>query len=286
MGESLRRAWARLPVVPRAMLMGFAVLLVGVFPWSTLAGANLKVGSTFPWAFFVELAYLAILWQYLRGKGWPEATSKTRRQYLRANPVKPRVLAWAIISGTLLACALVGLQVVGWMLLGIPGAAVEEFAALARYPAWTVLPLLVMGSVVAGVVEETAFRGYMQVPIERQHGPIVAIGTVAVVFAIAHFPSPLALPGLLLGGIGWGVLAYLTNSILPGVALHTLVDAATWIWAWSNLQSLERIFTQSVLDQDSDGPLAFAVALTFLLGAVTIFGFRKLARVAQEERTL
>lgn len=103
----------------------------------------------------------------------------------------------------------------------------------------------------------------------------------AVVFAIAHL-SPAAFPGLVLGGIGWGVLAYLTHSILPGVVLHTLVDAVTWLWAWSNLQSLERILTRSVLEQGADGSLALAVAVTFVLAAAMIRGFRKLAQAAHE----
>jgi membrane protease YdiL (CAAX protease family) len=36
--------------------------------------------------------------------------------------------------------------------------------------AWVILSTLV-----AGVVEETAFRGYVQGGIERRHGPVVAI---------------------------------------------------------------------------------------------------------------
>ena len=40
----------------------------------------------------------------------------------------------------------------------------------AAMPFATVFLLVVMASIVAGVVEEAAFRGYMQGPIERRHG--------------------------------------------------------------------------------------------------------------------
>src|SRR5262245_10413912 len=56
----------------------------------------------------------------------------------------------------------------------------------AGMPFVTLFLLLVMASVVAGVVEETAFRGYMQLPIERRHGPVAAILLNGVVFGFAH----------------------------------------------------------------------------------------------------
>ena len=47
-----------------------------------------------------------------------------------------------------------------------------------------------MASIVAGVVEEASFRGYMQGPIERRHGPVVAILVTGSVFGFAHFTHP------------------------------------------------------------------------------------------------
>ena len=65
----------------------------------------------------------------------------------------------------------------------------------------------------AGVLEEAAFRGYMQAPIERRHGPLVGMGVVAVVFTLAHlgtFPdmSPGVFMILLLMSVGYGLLTF------------------------------------------------------------------------------
>lgn len=43
-----------------------------------------------------------------------------------------------------------------------------------------------MGAPVAGIVEEAAFRGYMQAPIERRDGLVVAILITGSMFALAH----------------------------------------------------------------------------------------------------
>ena len=61
---------------------------------------------------------------------------------------------------------------------------------VSQYPAVTVLMWVVMSAVVVGVVEETSFRGYLQRPIERQHGPVIAILVTGSLFGFAHFAHP------------------------------------------------------------------------------------------------
>ena len=89
----------------------------------------------------------------------------------------------------------------------------------------TLVPLLLMSAVVAGIAEESSLRGYMQGPIERRHGPAVAILVTGSVFGFAHFTHPevtlILMPLYYLGAAAiYGALAYLTNSILPSVVLH------------------------------------------------------------------
>src|SRR5207237_7477117 len=78
--------------------------------------------------------------------------------------------------------------------------------------------------VVAGVVEETSFRGYMQGPVERRYGPAIAILLTGILFGLAHFTHPevglILMPYYLAVVAVYGALAYLTNSIFPSMVLH------------------------------------------------------------------
>jgi membrane protease YdiL (CAAX protease family) len=84
------------------------------------------------------------------------------------------------------------------------------------------LVMLLVSSLFAGVIEEAAFRGYMQGPIEKQHGPVIAILINGVMFAVAHLDfTPVLLPYYLAVAAIYGAVAYLTNSTLPAIVLHT-----------------------------------------------------------------
>ena len=69
-----------------------------------------------------------------------------------------------------------------------------------------------------------ALRGYLQGPIERRHGPVIAILVTGVVFGLVHFTHPevglVLLPYYLGVAAVYGGLAYATDSTLPSMVLH------------------------------------------------------------------
>lgn len=108
--------------------------------------------------------YLWLFWQYLKGAGPPESTAESRRTSLRANRVSGCVWVWSLLAGGLGIVALVfALRVANRMVVRPQ----QQLPDLTRVPEFAILSLLLMAAPVAGIVEEAAFRGYMQGPIER-----------------------------------------------------------------------------------------------------------------------
>jgi membrane protease YdiL (CAAX protease family) len=88
--------------------------------------------------------------------------------------------------------------------------------------------MFIMGGVTAGVLEEAAFRGYMQSGIEKCD-PDNAIWITSVVFVAAHINHGVGTllvmaPGLFIASMLYGTLARRTGTILPGMIIHVLGD--------------------------------------------------------------
>jgi membrane protease YdiL (CAAX protease family) len=205
--------------IVQAVVVGMLVLLAGTIPRNLLFAANLRYFTAVPWAVPLTAVYLWFFWRYLNGAGPPESTAEERRTGLRANRLSGVVWAWALLAGALGLVALVlALRVVNRMVV-LPQQAVPD---LSQVPNLTVLSLLLMAAPVAGIVEESAFRGYMQRPIEQRYGLAVAILITGTMFAVAHLDFTLVLwPYYVAVAAIYGTVTYLAQSILPAVVLHT-----------------------------------------------------------------
>lgn len=230
MTEARDRSNAATPHVGRIVaagtLMGLAIVAVGTPSWVVMIRLNMRHQPDLPWAALATGCLLTVMLVWLSGRGWPRRTSAFRRFHLRL--WRPEPAAWsgdnrAAIVG--LVAALVGLNVV-WVLMGAAGATVDPRA----FPPTTAtrFSVLLMGPLVAGVVEEAAFRGYMQSHLKRI-GPTFAIVVTSVVFTLLHGSHGLAYllsvaPGFFVASLVYGYLALKSGSILPGMALHFAGD--------------------------------------------------------------
>ena len=83
--------------------------------------------------------------------------------------------------------------------------------------------------------EELAFRGFLYTELDSAFGPQAAVAVSSVLFAIAHMQYDITLVGLVLvAGLILGMLRRSTNSILPGLLLHSLNNAAALVMALHN----------------------------------------------------
>jgi membrane protease YdiL (CAAX protease family) len=164
-----------------------------------------------------------------------------------------------------------GLWIVTARLMTLP----HQLPDMSAYPAYVVIPMLVMASLVAPICEEAGYRGYTQVPLERRYGPRTAILISSAFFALGHFTHGLFPPQLFLYflfGLIVGVAAYLTNSILPGIVIHIFGDLTGFFWVWPGAA------TRVPVSESGVDFWLMAHAVQFLgFGLLAALGFRILA---------
>ncbi len=268
-----------LTVIGAGLLALFIVPLTGGI-WSVLVIINLTTSPVIPWAVAVMALVLGLMWYYLGGKGWPHSTAEARRYYLRANPVSGKVWGWALLASGLSIVALAGFWIVLFQLVKIPSNPLPDFS---KYPWLTVALTLMMASLVAGVAEEATFRGYFQVALERELNAPIAIVIQCLIIALPHgLTQGFLWPTLLFYffvDLTFGVTAYLTNSILPGVVVHALGILAFFTLIWP---------------QDATRPLVTAggadiwfwihVAQVIVCTTLALLAFKQLAQATESAR--
>jgi len=277
--------WQRIPVLVRAVLTGLVVLFFGASVWLGILIGSRRLTVSVPWAtgpvfllfgFFFLWAY----WRYLGGRGWPRLTAEARRERLRVHPLPGGVWAWALCAGVLAVTSYIALIFVWARLIHLQ----PYGSGFPRYSALTTLCLLLGASIEAGLVEEAAFRGYMQVPLEKRYGPAVAIVVVSLVFGAAHLANGYReltwdLPYVLFGAI-LGTLAYLTNSLLPGVVLHAAGDAARFLLVWKLGPNPPKVL---IWQSGPDASFWASLAVASAFGIAAVWAYGKLAVSARLE---
>jgi membrane protease YdiL (CAAX protease family) len=260
----------------RLVAVGVLALVLTTFAqglWAALLVVNLRTTPAVPWSVVAMAMLLWILWQYAGGRWWPGATSGARRASLRANPVSQGVFARAVLAGGCSLAALTGLWIVLFQAGLIRGNAVPDFSP---YPWLTVVSVLLTASLVGALLEEAGFRGYLQVALERECSPPVAIALAAVALTPGHG---------LTQGFAWatvffyflvdvmlGVTAYLCRSIWPGVAVHAagLLIFFAFVWPYDARRPL-------VANAATDWWFSLHVAQATVFAILAVLAFRGLA---------
>lgn len=218
----ISRLWHYLPVTVRAVLTGFTISVAGTIPWALLVAINLKYWIEFPWAVPPTAMYIWFFWKYVRGVGWPKSNAEERNKNCRARDLSGDVWAAAIGAGMLGLWSLILFQNIYGRMVNLPTQSGEDLSGV---PAFTLLAALMMSAIVAGITEESGLRGYMQRPLEQQYGPVIAILFTGMIFGLMHFTHRevtfVLLPWYMGVALVYGALAYITDSIMPGIVLHT-----------------------------------------------------------------
>ncbi len=277
--------WQRMPALIRAVVAGLAVGMLGTLLWAGLVETNIRYWPSLPWATPVMAGILVVWWRYFaRGWGWPERTAEARRRCGRANQVPEELWGPALGAGMLGLVTTLLLQGVLGRLVTLPQ---QQDIDPSQFPVLTVFAWVLMSAAVSGVVEETAFRGYIQGGIERRHGLTTAILVSGSLFGLIHFSHPevglVLLPFYLAAATVYGLLAAATNSTYPSMVLH----------AGGNVFSALGLFTQgrsewqltatpmpTIWQAGVDGSFLVNLALLVVAVAATVMAYRGLFRAA------
>lgn len=227
MSEVLR-LWARIPALIRGVVVCYAILAAGQLPPGVFLLLGLRHTPAVPWWLAATAVWLWVFSQYLNGRWWPSSTSGLRSEALRATSLAPRVWSLSLAAGLPAMVSVLTVALVTGLVAELPAEAYAPPFDLRPHATLTVFAFFLNVAVVAGVVEEAAFRGYMISIIERRHGWMLAVLAAAALFYVAHLGHAYATiafaPFFLAYSILHGLLVFLTRSILPSVVLHSAGD--------------------------------------------------------------
>lgn len=226
--------WQRVPILIRAIAVGFVVFEIGIVAWAMILAPLVPA----PWSVLAMGGVLWLYWRYFSGSWRPKTTDEIRRSRFRAIKMPGSVWKWGLVAATLFVVVVQSGFVITFRLVEFPADTFTAEYNLDGIPAWSAWLLVLMSSLVAGICEETGFRGYMQVPLEKRFGPATAIVIGSIVFVVTHLHQAWALPVLLhlfAMSVMLGILAYASGSLIPGMIGHTVMDIFNFSYWWSDL---------------------------------------------------
>jgi membrane protease YdiL (CAAX protease family) len=245
-----------------AMFLGLAIAETGITIWSVNAHF-LQV----PLAAVLTAGILFVYFNYFSGR-WFTVGNAFRRLNFRSFRLSPSTWKWSLLAAALIVIVLESGLALLFRFIPFPEKAFKaEYRFFDSMPAGNAWIIIFMSSLVAGICEETGFRGYMQASIERQLGALPAILLSSAVFVLLHLTKSWAItifPLIFLISFLLGCLAWRAGSILPGIIAHAVFDIFNFSYWWSDVAGNYR--QPTILQAGIDGQficmfLAFAGSL-------------------------
>ncbi len=226
--------WSKLSILVRVVLAGFLVSTSGVAVWSILLSFIRP-----PWSVIPMTIVLLIFWNIFSGRWISGRTSKIRKRNFRATVLTPFFWKWGLIGAVSFVIIIQASFVITFRISPFPAARfTADYKILDIMPPWIAWAILTASAVVAAICEETGYRGYIQVPLERRYGPVAAILISSVIFTAIHLSKSWALPivpHIFFASLLLGILAYRSGSLVPGIIGHSILDIFNYSVWWTGL---------------------------------------------------
>jgi len=193
-------------VISELLVIAVSVLLVFIFPDSKF--------MTGPGMILMELLYLSpvvvLLVQYR--PGWNSLGFRNFR-------IEHLGLGCGLLIGSY-ALIIIHNLILTSLGIGLQADTIMNAFQQIETPVWFMLT----GMVVAPLVEETVFRGYIFAGFRKKYGWKVALLISSIGFALMHLQPSALFPTFILGAM-LGYIYHKSNSLWPGIILHFLVNA-------------------------------------------------------------
>lgn len=245
----LARIWHKTPIIIKAIIVGFIVNTLGVGSW-ILSISFIPP----PWVILVMGAILIAYVKYFSGSWGPHSTALIRQTNFRSIKLSKSLWKWGLLSAAMFVVIFQSGLMVTFRIIEYPAELFKAEYSFDAMPISTAWVGLIMASLVAGICEETGFRGYMQVPLEKKYGPKVSIGIVSFVFVLVHLHQAWAWPILIqifAASAFLGILAFRTGSLIPGILAHFVMDIFNFSYWWSDVlgEFTKRPISETGMDQ-------------------------------------
>jgi len=263
--------WHRALIVFRAVIVGLLVGMIAANIWPLLL-----VSLGMPVAAGAEIVFLALYVWWASGGGPPKSLRAVRAENFRVRPLSAVQWIWGIVAAVSFAATVHAAIVLLFRIVPFPAAAFHQGYDFSFIPSRQMQWLAcIVSALSAGICEETGFRGYMQKPIEKSSGPLVAITVSSLVFMLLHLTKSWALIGMVPivfgAGVLLGALARASGTLLFGMLGHWIMDIGLFAYWWTQIAGTfrQRPIAESGLDKTAFAEvLVFAIVLIVVLTAM------------------
>jgi membrane protease YdiL (CAAX protease family) len=270
----------KLPVLLRAIFAGTLIALPAANVWPLLLlnfGAPLAAGA--------EAMFLALYLWWAAGGGPPRWTQASRATAFRRGTLSSAQWLWGMVAALFFAGTIHASIVLVFRFVPFP---VADFRQGYDFSFIPTVPLrwlaVVVSAASAGICEETGFRGYMQRPIELMHGAPKAILISSFFFTVLHLTKAWALVGMVPvifgAGILLGLLARSSQSLIPCMIGHTIMDVGLFAFWWTGIAG--EFTLRPIGETGVDRPFVIACVLACTMLAITLLAIRRLRRLQLE----
>jgi len=250
-------------------------LIVGMIPANIWLVLLVVLKLPVPVAVAAELLFLAVYIWWARGGGPPERLRAVRAECFRVRSLSGVQWFWGLVAALGFAVTVHAAIALLFRFVPYPAAAFRQGYDLSFIPTRQLQYLAcIISALSAGVCEEIGFRGYMQRPIEKRHGPLVAILVSSALFTLLHLTKGWALLGMVPivfgAGLLLGTLARASGTFWFGIMGHWLMDIGLFMFWWTQVAGTfrQQPISQTGVDQPFIWECAvFAAALATLLSA-------------------